>query len=56
MKCLEMDCRDCDWVVLKNGKPDCNYNNRLGMGQQDVTALLGKDPSFTGSSEDPILE
>lgn len=55
-RCLDMDCRDCDWVILKGDKPDCNYNNRLGMGQVDVTTLLQNDPDFIKDGADPVLE
>lgn len=56
MDCLNIRCRDCNWSVTKNDKPDCNYNNRLGMGQVDVTTLLRKDADFIKDGEDVILE
>ena len=45
MSCLDKHCRDCDWHVTRNDKLDCNLNNRLGMGQMDVTQLLSGDPT-----------
>ena len=51
MSCLDKHCRDCGWHVLRGDKLDCNLNNRLGMGQMDVTQLLGGDP--TKPKEEP---
>lgn len=52
MNCLEKNCRDCDWHVIRNDKLDCNYNNRLGLGQIDVTQLLQEDPTEKKKKED----
>ena len=46
MSCLEKDCRDCDWHVIRNDRLDCNHNNRLGLGQIDITQLLQEDPTI----------
>ncbi len=56
MSCLDISCRDCDWHVLKNDKIDCNYNNRLGMGQVDITTLLGDDPVLGEEKKEPVIK
>jgi len=49
--CLVKLCRDCDWYVMRGGKLDCNYNDRLGLGKPDITKMLA-----TGEEEEKVEE
>lgn len=38
--CLSMDCIDCESHAIVSGKLDCNYMNRLGLGQSTVKTFM----------------
>jgi len=38
-----MDCKDCDWHVIKGGKLGCNYNNRLGLGKPALAEIVEEE-------------
>jgi len=56
MSCLDIECKDCSWHVIKGDKIDCNYKNRLGMGQQDITVLLSDDPVIDEDKKEAVIE
>lgn len=39
-KCLLIECKTCDFHVLKGGKLDCNLGNRLGLGKPELGTYL----------------
>jgi len=45
--CLEKECRNCQWHVIRNGILDCNYKNRLGLAKP----VLGEFASSESDKE-----
>jgi len=41
MSCLDKNCLDCRWHVIRGGKLDCNFKNRLGLGKAELDQYLG---------------
>lgn len=39
-ECLDVECRNCDYHVVKGDKVNCNYRNRLKMAKSGVMDFL----------------
>jgi len=50
--CFQMDCKDCDWHVIKGGKLGCNYNNRLGLGKPALAEVVEEEVKEEVKEED----
>ena len=41
--CFQRDCKDCDWHVIKGGKLNCNYGDRLGLGKPALAEIVEEE-------------
>ena len=41
--CLEKECRECEWMVVKGGVLDCNHKNRLGLAKPVLGSFTSKE-------------
>ncbi len=41
--CLMIPCSECPWHVTKDGKLDCNKNNRLGLAKPVLGSFMSKE-------------
>ena len=41
--CLNSECRNCEWHIIKSGKLDCNYNSRLGIGKPKLAEIVEEE-------------
>jgi len=41
--CLTKPCRECEWHIVRGGRLDCNYLNRLGIKQPSMSSFMDKE-------------
>lgn len=45
-ECLVLNCRECEWHIVREGRLLCNYGNRLGLKKPtmvEFTSTMKKD-------------
>ena len=40
-ECLVLECRKCDWHVVRGQKLECNFKNRLGLSKPTMGEFAG---------------